>query len=176
MSKGYTELFVWVEGNDDERFVEYVIVPRLKKKYQWITTIKYSQRNKKWKLRYIRSIKAMNADYVYLEDLHGTPCVASKKKAIGDKLADIDREKIFVVVKEIEGWYLAGLSTEEARKLKIRPLRDTNNLTKYHLNCLMPKNFDSRLDFLIEILKSFSFKEARRRNVSFQYFLDKNKL
>ncbi len=176
MSTGHTRLFIWVEGNDDERFVESVIIPRLRKEYRGITTIKYAQRNKKWKLRYIRSIKAMNADYIYLEDLHGTPCVTSKKGAIRGKLIDIDEEKVFIVVKEIEGWYLAGLDTEKAQKLKIRRLRDTNSLTKYYFNHLLVKKFDSRIECLIEILKSFSFKEAKRRNVSFQYFLDKNKL
>lgn len=176
MSTGYTRLFIWIEGNDDERFVESVIIPRLRKKYQGITTIKYAQRNKKWKLRYIRTIKAMNADYIYLEDLHGTPCVTSKKGVIRGKLIDIDEERIFIVVKEIEGWYLAGLDTEKAHKLKLRRPRDTNSLTKYHFNRLLSQNFDSRIDCLIEMLKSFSFKEARRRNVSFQYFLDKNKL
>ena len=29
----YKRLFIWVEGNDDERFFEKVIVPKLRKKY-----------------------------------------------------------------------------------------------------------------------------------------------
>ena len=90
-----------------------------------------------------------------------------KKKSYGDK------DKIIVVIKEIESWYLAGLDNEVCRQLKINNFADTDNVTKEKFNALIPKKFTSRIDFMLEILKNFSIEIAKQKNNSFRYFVEK---
>ena len=40
----YRALYLFVEGDDDERFARTVISPRLSKRYDWIGTVEYAQK------------------------------------------------------------------------------------------------------------------------------------
>lgn len=115
----------------------------------------------------------MGADYLYVIDINNSPCVTAKKDEILSKLRNIDKEKIIVVIKEIESWYLAGIDDIKAKKLKIRNLNSTNDITKEKFNSLIPKRFNSRIDFMLEILKDFSIETAKQKNKSFKYFINK---
>jgi hypothetical protein len=79
-------------------------------------------------------------------------------------------------MKEIESWYYAGLTTESARSLDVPVLAVTDDLTKEDFNKLIPSTFDSRIDFMFEILKYFSLYEARLKNHSFGYFVQRYRL
>ena len=85
-----------------------------------------------------------------------------------------------IVKKEIESWYIAGLSDTNLKKLKIKLTAKgkkgdiTGNMTKEKFNKLMPKRFDSRIDFMLEILNQFSLNTAKKRNKSFSYFISKH--
>jgi len=80
---------------------------------------------------------------------------------------------MIVVVKEIEGWYLAGLDNKVCKQFKIDSFANTDNVTKEKFNALIPKKFTSRVDFISEILKNFSIEIAKQKNNSFQYFAKK---
>ncbi|OGW18585.1 MAG: hypothetical protein A3G93_11920 [Nitrospinae bacterium RIFCSPLOWO2_12_FULL_45_22] len=41
-------------------------------------------------------------------------------------------------------------------------------------NRLIPNKFDSRIDFMLEILKYFSMGIAKQKNKSFSYFLERH--
>jgi hypothetical protein len=69
-----------------------------------------------------------------------------------------------VVIKEIESWYYAGLSIESVQNLNVPSLPFTDDLTKEDFNRLIPKKYDSRIDFMFEILKYFSIDAARKKN------------
>ena len=43
---GYKSLYIWVEGEDDERFFEKIMKPKLQKKYNFIETIRYAKLKK----------------------------------------------------------------------------------------------------------------------------------
>jgi len=79
-----------------------------------------------------------------------------------------------VVKIEIESWYLALLDNNTCRKFKIKlsKIKNTDHITKEQFNALIPKKFDSRVDFMIEILDCASIETARQRNTSFKYFID----
>ena len=160
--EGYRKLFIWVEGNDDKRFFEKIVELKLKKKYSYIHIINYAQMRKEKIDNFLRSIKSMGADYLYVIDINNSPCVTAKKDEILSKLRNIDKEKIIVVIKEIESWYLAGIDDIKAKKLKIRNLNSTNDITKEKFNSLIPKRFNSRIDFMLEILKDFSIETAKQ--------------
>ncbi len=169
-------LYIFVEGNDDERFFREILLPRFQKNYVSIKIIRYAQKPKKFEYikNFIKSIQSMKADYIYVTDINSSPCVTDKKNKISEKLNNIESNKILVVIKEIESWYLAGLDRNSTKKLgikKVYPTTDT--LTKEQFNSLIPKKFDSRIDFMMEILQNFSLETAQQKNKSLKYCVEK---
>ncbi|MFQ6072426.1 MAG: hypothetical protein ACE5KT_06980 [Methanosarcinales archaeon] len=170
----YKLLFILLEGNDDERFFEKVVKPLFQKRSCTIRFWKYSQQKHERIVNLIKSIKSMNGDYIYVRDFNNAPCITAKKEEIKSKFNQIITEdKIIVVVKEIESWYLAGLDERALKKVGIRKkIRTTANITKKEFNQLIPKNMP-RIEFMHEILENYNVETAKRRNKSFKYFLNK---
>jgi len=169
-------LYVFVEGDDDERFFSAILLPRLREKYGGVKVIKYAQKPKKFEYlgKFIRSICSMRADYILVVDIDSSPCVTAKKQEVQGNLKNLSQDRILVVVKEIEGWYLAGLYKDSAKKLGLKEIpENTNTLTKEDFNRLIPKKFDSRIDFVREILKNFSLEIAQNKNSSLRYCIEK---
>ena len=169
----YRRLFLFVEGNDDKRFFESKISQEFQKKYDSVKIIPYASLKKDKINNFVRSIKAMDADYIYFSDINDSPCITQKKQKIKKELKNIDQEKIVIVVKEIESWYIAGFIQSENQNFKIQIPANTDNFTKEQFNSLVPSKFDSRIDFMLEVLKFFSISKATKRNKSFQYFIEK---
>lgn len=174
---GYRRLFIWVEGEDDERFFQHILKPKLQKKYDFVETRRYVTMKKDKIDNFLKSIKAMGADYIYVMDINNSPCVSAKKQEAQNKLKNIEDDKIIVVIKEIESWYLAGISDIEWKRLKIHTVNDivsnTNSITKEQFYSLIPQKFDSRIDFMLEVLKIFSIEIAKQKNESFKYYVEK---
>lgn len=168
----YRLLFIFVEGNDDERFFERIIKPELEKKYTTVRFYKYGEVPYKKRSNFLRSIKAMGADYIYVRDINDLPCVTATKQDEKDNLGNIDEAKIMVVIKEIESWYLAGLTDQNAQRFKITPFKNTDNVTKEQFNKLIPQKF-ARIDFMIEVLNGFSLEIAKQKNRSIKYFTER---
>jgi len=168
----YKLLYFLVEGNDDERFFERIVKPKFEEKYHTVKLWKYAQVENTKVDNFLKSIKAMGAEYIFVVDINSAPCVKSKKQEILEKFRNVDIDRIIVVIKEIESWYLAGLDTASSTKLKIS-YEPTNNISKEQFNDLIPKKFDSRTDFMMEILKSYSIETAKQKNKSFKYFIEK---
>jgi hypothetical protein len=170
-------LFIWVEGGDDIRFFESVVIkPVFEQKYDWVRLITYSQKTKEEVNSYFRSIRAMDADYIFVADINDKPCVTAKKQDIQDTFRKAKIESIVVVVREIEGWYLAGLDDASSEELGVQPFLKTDTVTKEQFDSLIPRKFDSRIDFMLEVLKRFSIETARHKNGSFKYFAGKYNL
>ena len=122
---------------------------------------------------FLKSIDAMNTDYIFVTDINQKPCVTAKKQTVKKTYKKVAEDKIAIVIKEIESWYLAGLSDAAAKKFKIRAFATTDGITKEQFNSLIPKRFDSRIDFMLEMLKNFSIEIAKQKNGSFNYFFEK---
>lgn len=98
-------------------------------------------------------------------------CITARKQTIKNKYGRrISVDRIIVVVKEIESWYIAGLDNGACKELGLHSFTSADNITKEKFNDMMPKKFDSRIDFMVEILKRFSVETAVRKNKSFDYF------
>ena len=168
----YKRLYILVEGSDDERFFQYVVKPHFEEEYDTVQINQYAKMTNKKIGNFLKSIHAMKADYLYVTDINNSPCVTKKKDQIKKILNKfVTEDRISVVIREIEGWYLAGLTSTKSKTLKVSNLPPhTNDLTKEQFNSLIPKKFDSRIDFMIEILKLFSMPTAKRKNKSFLYF------
>lgn len=170
----YKLLWIFVEGNDDKKFVNQVIKPIFENKYDSIKTWEYRQKTSKLVKGLLKSIKTMGSDYFFLADINNLPCVTARKEKIKDKYGGtICIRNLIVVIKEIESWYLAGLDDKKCQELGLGTFSHTDDITKEQFNRLMPEKFDSRIDFMAEILKRFSIETAKQKKRSFNYFMAK---
>ena len=117
---------------------------------------------------FLRSIKSMGAEYLLLGDLNAHPCFPQKIEALLQKFTQLDDRRVLVVVREIESWYVAGLA--DNNPLGVQVPANTSELTKEQFNETMPKHLDSRIDYMLEVLKLFDTNTATGRNPSFHYF------
>ncbi|HOX34637.1 MAG TPA: hypothetical protein PLO06_02970 [Methanoregulaceae archaeon] len=163
-------LFILVEGEDDVRFFGRIIKPLLKGLYDSVEIVPYACTKREKVSRFIKSIQLMKNDYIFVADIDNENSVRDKKQLLYSRYSEVDGRSIIIVVMEIESWYLAGLTDESARHLGIQPLPTTDSVTKEEFNRIIPPRFNSRIDFMYEILKFFSVPEAVRRNRSFSYF------
>lgn len=115
----------------------------------------------------------MNADYIFVADINDALSETAKRQKIQGEFSEVEGDRIIVVIKEIESWYLAGLDDANSRKLGIHFSGCTDNVTKEQFNSLIPKKFDSRIDFMSEVLKRFSLEMAKQKNKSFKGFLER---
>jgi hypothetical protein len=164
----YRALYLFVEGDDDERFARTVISPRLSERYDWIDTFQYAQEKPAKVSSYLRNIKAMGAEYFLLADINSSACFPEKRQDLLKRFRELEGGRVIVVVKEVEGWYLGG--APDNNPWGLRGPADTSNVTKEQFDAAMPKPFDSRIAYMVEILKLFDVKTAGARNPSFKYF------
>lgn len=165
----YKAIYVLLEGDDDKRFADSVIVPGLEQTYQQVNIVKYAQmRNEKF-VAYITSIRGMGAEYIILADIDDEPCVTRKRQKIVQVYKSAEIEKIIVVRREIESWYLAGLNAESSKKLKVTIGDDTEVIAKEHFDELIPRGFLNRTDFMVEILRCYAVNTALTKCKSFRY-------
>jgi len=164
----YTRLFLLVEGDDDLRFVERVVIPKLSSCYDFVQAWKYAQRKAEKVNAFLRSIKSMGAEYLLLGDLNAHPCFPRKKEALLKTFTQLDDRRVLIVVREIESWYLAGLP--DNNPLGVQVPANTSEFTKERFNDTIPKHLDSRIDYMLEVLKLFDTSTARGRNPSFHDF------
>lgn len=176
----YRRLFLFGEGDDDERFLQEVVRPRLKELYDDVQVVQYAQLSSKKRSDWLRSIKGQDAEYLVFTDLDTDPCITKCKKKLKKKWgkhSTLDFGKIVVVAQEIEGWYLAGIDEQTGQRLRIQLQKNTNTLTKEDFHKLRPKKkFRSERAYMGELLEHFSINTAKKNNVSFKYFMKKHKI
>ena len=168
----YRQFFVFVEGYKDYLFFGEVV--KLLEGCDSVSIIEWANDKPGEIDDFIRSIKSKNwnADYILVTDMD-TPCVTAKKEEIQKRFRNADEDRIIVVGKEIESWYLAVLEDDKYKEFGISPFPTTDNVTKEQFEQLIPKRFDSEIDFMQEILKAFDIETAKRKNKSFGYFAEK---
>ncbi len=176
----YKRLYILIEGPDDGNFFNGVVKPLFESKYDWVDIVPQAQNPPKITRKFIDCINSMSsanlvADYILVTDINDAPCITFRKQKKRNKLRNIDDNKIMVIIKEIEGWYLAGLDDASCKKCRIPAHHTTDDITKEQFNALIPKKFGgSRIDFLQEILKYFQEEIAKYKNNSFKYFTEKH--
>lgn len=162
------QLFIFVEGSDDERFFRHFFPEKN------VKIIQYAHMSHQDFRKMIQSTCYIdNADYIVITDADGAT-VEDKKNKFVDRHPHCDRNKLFVSQREIESWYLAGLNREETLKRKIKYIPNTNEVSKEQFEQLVPKGY-SLIHFKREILEIYDFCEARKRNESFNQFYTSNK-
>jgi hypothetical protein len=170
-------LYIFVEGPDDSRFFDRIGKDLFRNRYDEdkIRTYEYSTKTKEKINDFLRIIGKMGADYICQSDLDEAPCASKRKERLKERFSGFEENRIIVVKVEIESWYLALLDDNACKRFKINPskIKSTDQITKEQFNALIPKKFDSRVDFMVEILGCASIETAKQRNTSFKYFVDK---
>jgi hypothetical protein len=166
----YQRLLIFCEGPDDERFFNAVVRPRLSDAYDRIRTVPHAKRDAEKIGRYIRTAQQRSIDLLFVRDVDQAPCITACIEAIRSTFGEhLSPESIYVVVKEIESWYAAGMSRQRTEEMLGRPLQRTDDLTKERLNDLLPDD-TSRIDYMQRLLSYFDVDRARAKNHSFEYF------
>jgi len=172
------KLYIFVEGDYDEKFFSNIIKSKFEKKGYFVKIMKYAEQTKEYVKNFIKSINAIpNADYIFLADINSEPCITLKKQELKRRYENLDTNKIIVVKKEIESWYLAGLDQTKLKKLKIKFTNknhyyNTESITKEEFEKLIPDNL-KRTEFYLSILENFCIDTACQKNKTFNYFIKK---
>jgi len=169
-------LFIMVEGEDDVRFFGRIIKPLFAPQYDSVEIVPYACIKREKVNRFLKSISLMKSDYIFVADIDSEHSVRDKKQILYHRFSNVDGGSIVVVIREIESWYYAGITGAVAQELGIAELPSTDELTKEDFNARIPRRFDSRIDFMFEILKSFSLETADRKNQSFHFFVNRYRI
>ena len=167
------KIYIFVEGNDDERFFKSAIAPKLLEKYDDVEIIKYRQWRKEKVNLFLLSIQTLGFDYIFTADMDFEHSVNKKKQSIQKVYTNAALSSIEIVIVEIESWYMAGLSDNAARKMKMSAMKNTDLMTKEDFNDIFHRKYRSRIDFMHEILKVYDIETASIKNKSFRYFAGK---
>ena len=169
-----------IEGPDDERFFDKVVKPLFEQEGLITKCIPHACISRKERVKFIRSIKNFNnQDYVYAKDLDRYPCITSRKGSIIKELSyQVDDNKIMVVAKVIESWYLAGADEKTLKQLHVkrnnidRINKSTDTIDKIQFDGFFPKTIP-RSNIMLKLLENYNIIEAMNRNKSFNYFIRK---
>lgn len=169
--------FVFVEGDDEERFVRGLLTEKARAQGGSVQVIRYAHgKDRSRAMKVLATLNAAGVDYLFLGDKDSHPCFSSKKASL---VADFsaNSNSIVVVEPEIEGWYIAGVTPNERKKLgctantNLKPDR----CRKQDFDSLMPVRFKDRIQFMLALLKLYDCAEAERCSRSLAYGLRKRK-
>ena len=173
MSSSYRMLWLLVEGADDSRFCDAVVKPAFGSTYNHVATWEYSQRKPSERAKFLRSIGFIDADYLLFGDIDERPCVTSTKETITNRFAGLTWDRIVVVRREIEAWYLAGLDEASLCDLGLDRVRNVDEVTKEQFDRIVGGKVN-HTSTMVEILKRYDVEVARQRSLSFRYFWQKH--
>lgn len=166
-------LFILVEGEDDVRFFGRIMKPLFAPRYDAVEIFPYACTKRIKVNSFIKGMAQMHNDCIFVADIDTERSVRDKKQLLHSWYPDLNGANIVIVIMEIESWYYAGLPDDVLQKFGLPSLPSTDDLTKEGFNALIPQSFDSRIDFMFEILKSFSPMTAARHNQSYKFFFDR---
>lgn len=174
---------IFIEGNYDRILFKEHISKLFRKKGLNVELIPYKEEEKNFIPTYIETILNLSLPhlYIFITDIDNYKTTDRRKKSLKECYGSILHEShIFVIIKMIEGWYLAGLSRENARKLSINlevyDKLDANLIKKDDFIRLKPPKYHGKRAFYIDVAAAFKIKEASKRNDSLKAFLEENKL
>ena len=172
----YKQLFILVEGGDDVRFFGAVAKPLFEKYYDEVRILAVSNWSHEEVRRLLFSISAMKSDYLIVRDIDTHPCVTAAKDTLRKPYPRLNPERIQIVRTEIESWYCAGISPQDAEfgALKVVTCDDTGAVTKESFDADLSERRLRRAPAMAAMLDRFDLATAARRNRSFRYFLQKH--
>ena len=176
----YKQLYLFLEGPDDERFFNKIILPHFNN-FDHVKIIKYAGLKKEIINNYIKTFNTQeSSDYLFFADMDArgdsSYCITKKKEKIKSNYCNIlDERKTFIVKEEIESWYVSGISEKLMNQHKIKEVQDTETFTKEMFENLLSKGI-SKTEFMIRILEDYIHEKALSKSLSFNYLFTKIKV
>ncbi|MBD3338004.1 MAG: hypothetical protein GF353_02770 [Candidatus Lokiarchaeota archaeon] len=166
------KIFLFLEGDDDERFFKKILINRFREKCNRVQIVKYAQMSHNGIIKLLKTIKYKeNWDYIFLSDINSAECYPNKKSLIETRFEYIEIEKIVIVIMEIESWYLAGINNDFLRSINANLMdQGCNHVDKERFNLLIPQDMP-RVLFMNKILDNYNIDLALENNESFEHFL-----
>jgi hypothetical protein len=170
-------LWVLIEGEQDERFFKKILHKQFRKKYKYVHYWPYAEEKPELFEGMISSCIDENIDYIITGD-----CDSDDPNTHVDKLYErsnkiVNKSNIFIIIKEIESWYLSGLSEDKIKLMEFKESFDnTNDLTKQDFENMKPKKYKSFYYYITTILSYFDHNIAINKNNSFKQFIEKYEL
>lgn len=167
-------LIFFVEGFFDRVFIEKIVLKILEDKTSFTFKVyEYSEVKSKWKKlnSFLSNLEKAGIEYLFLTDINNAPCISARKIILQEDIPKINPDKIVIVKKEIESWFLAGIDEITRKKIKIEQFSSTDTLSKEDFSKAIGSR--KKVNVISEICRSFNLNEARRKNNSFDYFLRK---
>lgn len=155
----------WVEGASDRRFFESIIKPKLMRRFDVVKPVEYSIRKREVN-KLLKSMSHQGYYYLFTADQDESPCISARRKTLLKKFPAVDPDRIVIVEREIEAWYMAGLPEGGAQALGIRSYSRRCERKEDFLNLIGER---SSTEIMIEILKVFDYSLACGSNRSFAY-------
>jgi len=161
----------FVEGKDDRRFLERIIIRELDLKYCRI--IEYSQLKPEKVNAFFEAELQGKRVCIFLCDKDDEPCFTQKKNRIVTRYEKVDSKCILIAERQIDCWYFSGLDRGACKKMKI-DIRDcTGTKTKPEWQACIEKTGRYRNDFLVEMTECYVLGYALEKNRSLKYCVDR---
>jgi len=165
-------LYLLVEGKDDELFCERLLSRCFSKVFDDIRIIQWAEKSAGTVNKLLLSFQDKEYPYIFFGDFRRL-CITGTKQDLAHIYEALDLSQILVVVKEIEGWYIAGLDDAACERLGIPRMNRTDDLGKKRFMSMMPARYETVIEFMLAIIDEYSFEVARSKNASLSHLLDK---
>ncbi|KKK42661.1 hypothetical protein LCGC14_0679140 [marine sediment metagenome] len=179
------DIYFYVEGDDDKRFFERIVKKLIlkSKKYENIHVLQWRQKKEYLVKNFIKKYLEKGCKVVFVRDYDNSAqnneemnrIISSLEEETMQRYNIKSKEDIFIVRREIESWYRAGIKNNLLKKYHITPIENTNTFSKEEFERLIPEGM-SQTEFLIEIVENFDVKLAKKKNSSFKDFMTRMKL
>ena len=163
--------FFFVEGGSDEYFFRRL--PKLE--VYDIKIIEYAKLTIEKVNGYLKSLEGCGTPYTFFADADQSS-VDEKIDKIFQKYNKVSRERICIVEREIESWYMAGVDKKFCNISKIKFCRDANEFTKEDFENFLLKCKLERWELEEKIMNAFQIKYAAGRNRTYNYFYESGKM
>jgi hypothetical protein len=170
---------IFLEGEYDEIIFKRNISKLFRNRGFKVELITYREEEKDFVPAYLNTILHLSLPhlYIFITDLDRYFTISERRESIKKFYNnELDPDHIFVIVKMIEGWYLAGLNRKKAKELSINlneyDKLDPNIIKKDDFLRLKPQKYNGKRAFYIDVANSFSQSDAKIKNTSFKNFLE----
>ncbi|KKL22538.1 hypothetical protein LCGC14_2434430 [marine sediment metagenome] len=176
-------IYIFVEGDADKRFFERIIKPLIlkRKKYKPVHILQWRQKKEDIIGKLVNKFLEKGCKVVFTRDYDKivqddreqiNHNISSLKEEIIQNYKIKSKDDIFIIIRKIESWYLADTKKTFLKRLNITPIENTININKKEFYKLKPIGM-TKTEFLIEITENFDIKMAKKKNSSFEYFLER---
>lgn len=167
------KLIFFVEGDDDQRFLERIIGPIVSENFLLVRYFRYASSVPKDVCNTLKTLESAGWHYLFLADRDQNTCITKKREAVCEKMQAVSPERIVIVDGEIESWYVSGVDSGKAKTIGIKMPRAVETFSKEHLQRSTNRKFPTATDLKLFLLDNYSLTEARTRSNSLAYLCRK---